>query len=155
MGHEFEFLSASDKPALLGIGSLEWQARALAALDSLGFKVHAAQSADDFITRFTQVPYQVVIIEELFDAALVGENRALQYIQSASMNLRRHAAIILLGDSFQTLNTMQAFAQSVHAVVAGTDLDSLDKIIAKVVADNDLFLTAFRQVQEQIAKGKQ
>jgi hypothetical protein len=43
---------------------------------------------------------------------------------------------------------------SVHAVVGSADFDGLDKLIPNVVADNDMFLTAFRQVQEQIAHGK-
>ena len=70
------------------------------------------------------------------------------------MNLRRHAAVVLLGDSFQTLNPMQAFRQSVQAVVGRADLPSLPQVIQKTVADNDLFLRIYREVQSQLAQGK-
>lgn len=155
MGYEFELLSPTDKPALLGISSIECQAQVLAALDSLGYKVHPAQSMDDFINRFTQIPYQVAIIEELFDCTSARDNRALAFIQNLPMALRRHATIILIGDHFQTLHPLQAFQQSVHAVVNSNDLASLFNIIPKVVSDNDLFLTAYRQMQERAAKGKE
>ncbi|MEI7729667.1 MAG: hypothetical protein WCO56_08840 [Verrucomicrobiota bacterium] len=154
MAFEFDFISATDKPALLAISSLEWQVRALAALDSLGYKVHVAQGTDDFSNRFTQFAYQVVIIEELFDCAEFKDNRGLQFVQTLPMILRRHATVFLLGDSFQSLHPMLAFQQSVHAVVHSNDFENLDKIIQKTVADNDLFLTAYRHVQEHIAKGK-
>jgi hypothetical protein len=151
---DYELMTASDKPALLGISTLEWQARVLATLDAMGYKVHAAQSHEDFISRFTQYPYQVTVIEELFDCTFAAENRSLEYVQNLAMNLRRHTAVVLLGDSFQTLNPMQAFQQSVHVVINSADFDNLENLFKKVVSDNDIFLAAYRQVQEHLIHGK-
>ena len=70
------------------------------------------------------------------------------------MNLRRHSAVVLLGDSFQTLNPMQAFQQSVHVVINSADFDNLENLFKKVVSDNDIFLAPYRQVQERLIHGK-
>ena len=70
------------------------------------------------------------------------------------MGLRRHAVIILIGNSFQSLHAMQAFRQSVHAVVNPADLHGLKQIIQQVVADTDLFLIMYRDSQTRIAQGK-
>jgi hypothetical protein len=150
----YELITAADKPALLGISTLEWQARVLAVLDGQGYKVHAAQDHDDFINRFTQYQYQVTVIEEMFQCSSLADNRSLRFVQHLTMGLRRHSTVFLLGDSFQTLHPMQAFAQSVHAVIHSADFDNLESLLTKVVNDNELFLTAYRQVQDRLAQGK-
>src|SRR5256885_93955 len=114
---DFEFLSPTDKPALLAMSSMEWLSTAQTVLGEMDYKVHSASGHEDFINRFSAVPYQVLIIEELFQSTEPKENRALTYIQTLPMGQRRHVMVVLVGASFQTLHVMQAFQQSVHAVV--------------------------------------
>ncbi len=66
------------------------------------------------------------------------------------MSQRRHATIILFGDSFQTFTPMQAFQQSVHAVINSSELFLLKQLIEKAVADNTLFLHSFRDVFNRV-----
>ena len=151
---EFEFLSPTDKPALLALSSPELQNVAMLTLSELGYKVHSVEAQDQFVSRFVQVQYQVVIIEEAFACPSIAENGALGSLQVMAMSNRRHSVIILIGPSFQSLNTMQAFQQSVHAVVNPTEITSLGQIIQKTVADNDLFLNAYRETMLRMAQGK-
>jgi energy-coupling factor transporter ATP-binding protein EcfA2 len=124
------------------------------ALDQMGYKVHPAASHAEFLSRFAQIQYQVALVEDVFDAASALENRALTSLQAMPLSQRRHAVSFLLGRSFQTLNPMQAFQQSVHAVVNAADLDKLPQIVQKVTADNDLFYNIFRDSQSRLAQGK-
>ena len=75
----------------------------------------------------------------LFAANNIGENLTLQALQQMPMNQRRHATVILFGESFQTFTPMQAFQQSVHAVINSSELFLLKQLIEKAVADNALF----------------
>ena len=59
------------------------------------------------------------------------------------MNQRRHATVILFGESFQTFTPMQAFQQSVHAVINSSELFLLKQLIEKAVADNTMFLHSY------------
>jgi hypothetical protein len=61
---------------------------------------------------------------------------------------------MLFSDSFETLNPMQAFHQSVHAIVNRVDLDKLLLVVQQVVNDNFTFLNVYRDVQSRIAQGK-
>jgi hypothetical protein len=149
MSNQFDFISAHDKPALLAFSTPEWLETARTALEELGYKVHTAATHTDFLIRFTQVHYQVVILEELFAANNIGENLTLKALQTMPMNQRRHATIILLGNSFQTFTPMQAFQQSVHAVINTSELFLLKQLIEKAVADNTLFLTSFHEAQSR------
>src|SRR3954469_8897336 len=157
MAEKFEFLSAADKPALLAFSTPEWLETARSSLAELGYKVHTAATHGDFQVRFSQIRYQVVIIEERFAANDISENLTLQAMQRMPMNQRRHSAVILLGDSFQTFTPMQAFQQSVHAVINSSEIFLLKQLIEKAVADNALFLHSFREEQQHLyeAAGKQ
>ena len=147
MAERFDFISATDKPALLAFSTPEWLEAARTALGELGYKVHTAATHSDFVIRFSQVHYQVVIIEELFAANSIAENITLQVMQTMPMNQRRHATVILFGNSYQTFTPMQAFQQSVHAVINSSELFLLKQLIEKAVADNTLFLHSFREAQ--------
>jgi hypothetical protein len=147
MPEEFDFISATDKPALLAFSTPEWMEAAKAALTELGFKVHTAATHSDFLIRFSQFHYQVVILEELFAANSVAENETLRTVQTMPMSQRRHATVILFGTSFQTFTPMQAFQQSVHAVINPSEIFLLRQLIEKAVSDNTFFLHSFREAQ--------
>lgn len=147
MTDRFEFITAQDKPALLAFSNPEWLETARTALNELGYKVHTAATHGDFLIRFSQFRYQVVILEELFCANTLLENSTLQTLQAMPVSQRRHATVILIGDSFQTFTPMQAFQQSVHAVVSSSELFLLKQLIEKAAADNELFLHSFREAQ--------
>lgn len=150
MDASFDFISTGDKPALLAFSTPEWLEAAKIALDELGYKVHTAATHSDFLTRFSQVQYQVVVMEELFGAHTVDENQSLRALQIMPMNQRRHTTVILLGNSFQTFAPMEAFRHSVHAVINTSEMFLLKQLVEKAVADNDLFLHSYRDTQTRI-----
>ena len=150
MSAEFDFLTPEDKPALMGLSTPELADNAKAALDQLGYKVHAAANHGEFLHKFAQSPYQIVLLEDIFSAASLEENETLRALQAMSMGLRRQAVVILVGNSFATFNPMQAFQQGVHSVVNPSEIFLLSQLIQKAVADNDLFLHTFRQAQQRL-----
>jgi hypothetical protein len=149
MSSKFDFISTTDKPALLAFSTPEWLEAARTALTELGYKVHTAATHSDFLIRFSQIRYQVVIVEELFAANSIGENLTLKELQNMPMAQRRHATVILFGDSFQTFTPMQAFQHSVHVVINQSELFLLKQLIEKAVAENTLFLHSFREAQSR------
>jgi hypothetical protein len=150
MEGSFDFISSGDKPALIAFSTPEWLEAAKVALGELGYKVHTAATHTDFLTRFTQVHYQVVVMEELFGAHTVDENLSLKSLQTMPVNQRRHCTVILLGESFQTFAPMEAFKHSVHAVINTSEMFLLKQLVEKAVADNELFLHSFRETQNRI-----
>jgi len=150
MNDQFDFISATDKPALLAFSTPEWMDAVRTALQELGYKVHTAATHSDFLIRFSQVRYQVVIVEERFAANTLEENLTLQAIQQMPMNQRRHATIVLLGESFQTFTPLQAFQQSVHAVINSSELFLIKQLIEKSIADNQMFLHSYNEVQSRL-----
>ena len=150
MADRFEFLSTTDKPALLAFSTPEWLDTARTALSELGYKVHTAATHGDFLIRFSQIRYQVIIIEELFAANNLGENLTLKAIQNMPMTQRRHATTILIGNSFQTFMPLEAFQHSVNAVINSAELFLIKQLIEKTIADHTMFLHTYREAQARV-----
>lgn len=146
----FDFISTTDKPALLAFSTPEWLDTARTALAELGYKVHTAATHGDFLIRFSQVRYHIVILEECFAANSMAENLTLQALREMPMSQRRHATVLLFGESFQTFTPMQAFQQSVHAVINSSELFLFKQLIEKAIADNTLFLHSYREAQARL-----
>jgi hypothetical protein len=154
MAIDLDFLNPSFKPALLALSAEDVINACKDTLRELNYKVLAATSHEDFATRFNNIQFQVVVIEEQFAANTAEGNVSLRHLQRMPMNQRRHTNFILLGHGFQTLHPLQAFTHSVHAVVNWADLGSLSQIVQQVVAENALFLTVFREAQARAGSAK-
>ena len=150
MNPSFDFVSKTDKPALIAFTTPEWLESAKAALLELGYKVHTAATHSDFLIRFSSTQYQVVVVEELFGANNLEENLTLKALENMPSGQRRHATILLVGESFQTFVPLEAFKHSVHAVINSSELFLLKQLVEKAVSDNDGFLRSFREVQARL-----
>ena len=153
MNASFDFVTASDKPALIAFSTPAWLESVQAALAELDYKVHTAATHSDFILRFSQAHYRVVLVEELFGANTIGENISLKALQGMTVSQRRHATVLLIGDSFQTFVPMEAFKHSVHAVINSSELFLMKQLVEKAVAENELFLHNFRDIQNRVLTG--
>jgi hypothetical protein len=151
---EFEFLRPTDKPAIIGLSTIEYLSTCRSVLHEMDYKIHQSGDHEEFVSRFSQIPYQVAIIEERFSCAAIEENLALSRLQFMPMGQRRHAVTLLIGESFQSLNTMQAFHQSVHAVLNPMDLGSLKQVLQQVVSEHDLFLSVYNDTHMRMAAGQ-
>ena len=147
---DFELITAKDKPALLALTNPDWLDAAKNALHEMGYKVHVANNHEEFLANFYQIPFQMVVIEEYFAANVPEENLSLLELQNMPMGQRRHAAVVLVGDSYVTFNPLQALQLSVHAVVNRSEMFLLIQLLQKIVADNDLFYNNYRVTQNRI-----
>jgi hypothetical protein len=147
---EFDLIGPDDRPALVAVNTPEAQSAARSALLEMGYKVHAIETQPQFEARYNQINYQVIVLEENFGGGTILENTSLQTVQALPMSRRRHAVFFLLGPTVKSLDTMQAFAQSVHCVVNFFDLDKLGSVLKKTIAENDMFLSAFREAEHRL-----
>jgi hypothetical protein len=150
MSEEFDFIGPNDLPALLAISAPERLATVKTILKEMGYKVHVVENHIQFETRYHQINYHVVVIEESFGGSQFENNPSLQFLQQLPMAQRRHAVFFLLGGAFETLNTLQAFSQSVHCVVNYTEIPMIGQLLQKTLAENNLFLNTFRDIQHRV-----
>ena len=146
---DYEYISPTDKPALIAITTPPLIAKVESALSELGYIIHRTVTHDDFLARFARVQYQLVVIEDKFAAITINENHSLRAFQRLPMQQRRMSISFLIGEKFQTLNPLQAFQQSVHGVINIADADKLKVIIPQVVAYTEQILRLYLQTLEE------
>jgi hypothetical protein len=154
MAIEFDFTNPGDRPALLGLSTASYLAIVKPILKDLGFNAHEAANHQDFMVRYTQRPYELVLVEELFACAKPEENLSLEYVQELPMTQRRDTVLVLIGEQYTSMDTLMAFVKSVHAVINPQDLPSLGQVVQQAVTDNSMVLSTMRETNTRIAAGK-
>ena len=115
-------------------------------LQELGFKCHSAETSERAIERMKYTPYDVIAIAETFAGSNLASNGVVQYLAPLPMAQRRNSYVVLIGDSFRTLDAMQAYARSVHLVVNPGDLTNLGAILKKGLSDFERFYRVYKSV---------
>lgn len=115
-------------------------------LEELGFKCHTAETPERAIERSKYAQYDLITIAENFAGTSLSTNPVLRYIAPLPMSQRRNWFVVLIGDSFRTLDAMQAYAESVHLVVNTSDLSNLGPILKKGLAEFEVFYRTYRNV---------
>ena len=111
--NQFDFVSTTDKPALLAFSTPEWLESARSALSELGYKVHLGLFEDDILLKLATYSYNIVVIYENFKGASAGENPILKEMVRRASSLRREHFVVLLTQRNATNDAMGAFVQSV------------------------------------------
>lgn len=141
---KLEFFETGAKTALICDDSPSAEA-VKTILSDLGYRFHIAENGERAIERMTYTQYNVVVVHENFAGSTLASNPVLGYLMPLPMGLRRYTFVCLIGPSFKTLDAMQAFAQSVHVVVNPRDASNLKAILAKNLAEFELFYRVYKE----------
>ncbi len=117
-----------------------------ATLQDLGFKCHNAETSDRAIERMKYTPYDLIVFAENFAGSSLETNGVIQYLAPLPMAQRRNSYVVGVGDSFRTLDAMQAYAQSIHLVVNPADVSNFGAILKKGLADFEALYRVYRSV---------
>src|SRR2546423_8969802 len=101
----------------------------------LGFKTHTADTDDEAIERLRYTQYYCIVVQETFAGSSLKSNAVINYLAPLPMIQRRNSFVCLIGESFKTLDAMQAFSESVHVVIHSSDLPNLTAILKKRLAE--------------------
>ena len=138
-----DFFEVGDKTSLI-CADPHTTELAKATLRELGFKYHTAETPELAVERMRYTNYDCIVTHENFAGASLKSNAVLTYLTSLPMTQRRMSFVCLIGASFQTLDAMQAFAQSVHLVLNPTDLPNFTAILKKGLAEFEVLYRAYR-----------
>jgi CheY-like chemotaxis protein len=122
------------------------------SLKELGYKTMTATTAKDALKALWFFVFDVIVINELFDAADPQADGVLNYVQEMPMTTRRRSFVALLNARFRTMDKMAAFNQSVNLVINLKSIDEVDKIIKQGVAENKAFYHVFQETLQKTGK---
>ncbi len=125
--------------------------KAKEALEKLEYTVHIPSKPSEAVSWLRRYKFETVILHQDYGGT-EAENPVLKYLQPLAMSHRRQICLGLVGKELKTLDNMTAFTKSVNFIVAEGDLDKLEDITRKSVADNDKFYAPFKEALREAGK---
>ena len=148
----FDFVEEGGATALVCESDPATREKISGSLVELGYRITVPTMAKDALKAMRFHVFDVVIIDELFDAADPQANNVLLYLEEMPMTTRRRFFVALLSAQFRTMDNMAAFNRSVNIVINLKSIDELGKIITQGVADNKAFYHVFLETLQKMGK---
>jgi len=121
-------------------------------LDQLDYSSIPAKNIPEAVTKMQFQKFDLVLLSNHFDDTPLTQSPILQYLNHLSMSVRRRMFIVLIGDTFRTMDPMMAFALSVNLVARWNDLGSLANILRRAIADHERFYKVFMDTLKETGK---
>jgi predicted Zn finger-like uncharacterized protein len=121
-------------------------------LNLMEYHFTEAENSRDALTRLRYHSYDLVITNERFDTSNPDANTVLTFLERRSMADRRNTCLILISSRFRTMDNMMALQKSVNYIINIKDINNIDKIIGRVVADNEFFFRAYNETLKSAGK---
>ena len=122
------------------------------ALENMGYHTTEAQSALDALKQMRFHVFDVVVLNEKFDAHDPDDNNVLKYLKELSMEIRRNIFVALITKRFRTMDNMAAFRESVNMVANLNNINEIEKILKSGITDNTIFYQVFKESLTKIGR---
>ncbi len=122
------------------------------AVEALEFRYVESPGTRDAISKMRFHVFDLVVLAEGFDSQPLEHSPIINSINHLSMTVRRKIFLALLGDQFQTTDNMMAFAMSANLVVNPNDVDKLQAVLKKALADNERFYKVYMDSVKELGK---
>lgn len=133
--------------ALVLMGDLEGRDTVIKGIESIGYRVELAESAEDAIDKMRFVDYASVVLHSRFEGRTLNSSRFHDYMSAMHMSKRRYIFYILIGPEFNTFYNLEALANSVNLVVNDNEVSRFDIILRKAIPDYELL---FGPIMEEL-----
>jgi len=110
----FDFVEEGDATALVCESDPTLREKISGILKELGYRITESTTAKDALKAMRFHVFDVVVLNELFDATDPQANSVLLYLEEMLMTTRRRFFVALLSARFRTMDNMAAFNRSVR-----------------------------------------
>jgi predicted Zn finger-like uncharacterized protein len=140
----FDFVEEEGKTALICESDLSIKKKIADVLHIMEYHFTEAESARDALKQMRYHDYDMIIVNEDFDTKNPDSNGVLIYLERLSMDIRRNIFVTMISSRFHTMDNMMTFNKSVNLIINIKNIDDIDKVLQRGIADNELFYRVFR-----------
>ncbi|MEA1946786.1 MAG: zinc-ribbon domain-containing protein [Thermodesulfobacteriota bacterium] len=141
----FDFVEEGVETALLCEPEPAIRAKIITALYNMGYHTTAPQSHKDTLKQMRFHVFDIVVLNERFGTRDPDMNSILKYLDRLNMSIRRNIFLTLITNRFRTMDNMEAFNKSVNLIVNLKNINEIEKILRRGVADNKAFYCVFKE----------
>lgn len=145
----FDFIEEEGRTALLCESDAVIREKIKPTLNVLEYHITEVPNSREALKKMRYHTYDLILLNEYFDTRDPDANALLIYIERMAMETRRNVYVTLLTTRFRTMDHMVAFQKSVNMVLNVRNIDDLDKILQRGLADYGLFYKVFKETFTQ------
>jgi uncharacterized protein YbaR (Trm112 family) len=149
----FDFIEEGVETALVCEADPAVGGKLATLLDGMGYRIVVPRSAIEALKHMRYHLFDLIVLNERFDARRPGENNILRYLEQLTMAIRRNIFVALLSERYRTMDNMAAFRRSVDLVINLKHLDQMEKILKRGLSDRHAFYRVFREALVKAGKG--
>jgi ActR/RegA family two-component response regulator/DNA-directed RNA polymerase subunit RPC12/RpoP len=141
----FDFVEEGVETALLCESDSTAKTKIKTALHHMNYHITTPELPKDALKRMRFHVFDMVVLNERFGDQDPEMNSVLKYLNRLSMSIRRNIFVTLITDRFRTMDNMAAFNQSVNLIVNLKNIDEIEKILRRGIADHEAFYRVFKR----------
>ena len=89
--------------------------------------------------------FNVIVVDENFDTSVWEVNYVLNYIENSIMPVRRRTFVVLISETYPTMDNMHAYNKSVNLIINKKEIAEAALILKKEIAENSYFYYLFKE----------
>jgi predicted Zn finger-like uncharacterized protein len=146
----FDFLEEEAKTAIVCENDAKVLKAILPVLDIMEYSTSVAENLRDALRKMKYHNYDMVLVNETFDAGDPDTNGILIYLERMLMEIRRNMFVGLLTRRYRTMDRMAAFLKSVNITINVADVDKIDRILSRGINEYDLFYAIYKDSAKKL-----
>jgi predicted Zn finger-like uncharacterized protein len=140
----FDFVEEEGKTALLCESDPMIKKNIMPVLEVLEYHITEVKSSREALKTMRYHSYDLIVVNEYFDAKNPDANGVLIYLERLNMAVRRNIFVTMITSRFRTMDYMKAFQKSVNMVVNVDNIADFDKILRRGMADFGIFYQVYK-----------
>jgi DNA-directed RNA polymerase subunit RPC12/RpoP len=141
----FDFVEEGVKTALLCEPDTAIQTKIKTALYNMDYHITAPQLPKDALKQMRFHVFDMVVLNERFGTQNPDMNPVHKYMDRLNMSIRRNIFVTLITDRYRTMDNMRAFNKSVNLIVNMKNIDEIEKILRRGIADYEAFYRVYKR----------
>ena len=142
----FDFVEEGVKTALLCESDAALQTKIKTGLHNMDYHITAPQLPKDALKQMRFHVFDMVVLNERFGTQNPDMNSVLKYLDRLNMSTRRNIFVTLITDRYRTMDNMSAFNKSVNLIVNLKNIDEIEKILRRGIADYEAFYRVYKRI---------
>lgn len=141
----FDFVEEGVKTALLCESDAALQTKIKTGLHNMDYHITAPQLPKDALKQMRFHVFDMVVLNERFGTQNPDMNPVHRYLDRLNMSIRRNIFVTLITDRYRTMDNMTAFNKSVNLIVNLKNIDEIEKILRRGIADHEAFYRVYKR----------
>lgn len=120
-------------------------------LEDMEYKLVSTSDLRGAVGKMRLHQFDLIILQEGFGGS-IKDNLVMRYINHLPMAIRRKSFVVLLSNTYRTMDQMMAYALSVNLIINMNDLDRLANILNTAMKRQEIFYKPFFDIMKEIGR---